>query len=245
MHILLVESDANISKALQILFIQEGDVLTCLDNGEDGIDAARRFDYDLMLVGGHLCDMDGVRAIQQMRMNKVRTPAIMVTNNTETWHLVAALNAGADDVVVRPYGNAELLARVHAVARRAKGFSINMLRVGKLTLNLDSKTLDADNHRVHLTQSEWRLLEILAMRKNVCVTKETLLDNLYGGMDEAEIKIIDVFICKLRKKLSAATGEPCIETVWGRGYMLREQDAKATSVGEHPKEAPFQYLQAA
>ena len=120
------------------------------------------------------------------------------------------------------------IARIHAVVRRSKGHSQSIIRTGKLAVNLDAKTVEVDGARVHLTGKEYAMLELLSLRKGTTLTKEMFLNHLYGGMDEPELKIIDVFICKLRKKLShACGGENYIETVWGRGYVLRDPNEEA------------------
>ena len=117
----------------------------------------------------------------------------------------------------------ELVARIHAIVRRSKGHAQSVITTGELTVNLDTKTVEVHGQRVHLTGKEYQMLELLSLRKGTTLTKEMFLNHLYGGMDEPELKIIDVFICKLRKKLSEATGgENYIETVWGRGYVLRD-----------------------
>jgi two-component system cell cycle response regulator CtrA len=129
---------------------------------------------------------------------------------------VRSFGFGADDYVTKPFHRDELVARIHAVVRRSKGHSQSVIRTGKLAVNLDAKTVEVDGSRVHLTGKEYAMLEL---------TKEMFLNHLYGGMDEPELKIIDVFICKLRKKLALACGgENYIETVWGRGYVLRDLD---------------------
>ena len=136
---------------------------------------------------------------------------------------VRALGFGADDYVTKPFHRDELVARIHAIVRRSKGHSQSVIRTGKLAVNLDAKTVEVDGARVHLTGKEYAMLELLSLRKGTTLTKEMFLNHLYGGMDEPELKIIDVFICKLRKKLSLACGgDNYIETVWGRGYVLRE-----------------------
>src|SRR5439155_17636675 len=136
---------------------------------------------------------------------------------------VRALGFGADDYVTKPFHRDEVVARSHAIVRRSKGHSQSVIRTGKLAVNLDAKTVEVDSARVHLTGKEYQMLELLSLRKGTTLTKEMFLNHLYGGMDEPELKIIDVFICKLRKKLaSASAGRNYIETVWGRGYVLRE-----------------------
>jgi two-component system, cell cycle response regulator CtrA len=131
--------------------------------------------------------------------------------------------------MTKPFHREELVARIHAIIRRSKGHSQSMIRTGKVNVNLDAKTVDVENKTVHLTGKEYQMLELLSLRKGTTLTKEMFLNHLYGGMDEPELKIIDVFICKLRKKLAEATGgENYIETVWGRGYVLRDPVAAAS-----------------
>ena len=127
------------------------------------------------------------------------------------------------DYMTKPFHKDELIARIHAIIRRSKGNAQSVIQTGDLVVNLDTKMVEVDGQRVHLTSKEYQILELLTLRKGTTLTKEMFLTNLYGGMDEPEIKIIDVFICKLRKKLaSASNGKDYIETVWGRGYVLRE-----------------------
>ncbi|RYE56263.1 MAG: response regulator transcription factor, partial [Hyphomicrobiales bacterium] len=146
---------------------------------------------------------------------------------------VRSFGFGADDYVTKPFHREELVARIHAVVRRSKGHSQSVIRTGKLAVNLDAKTVEVDGARVHLTGKEYAMLELLSLRKGTTLTKEMFLNHLYGGMDEPELKIIDVFICKLRKKLSMATeGENYIETVWGRGYVLREPEGGIEALTE-------------
>ncbi|MFN7053600.1 MAG: response regulator transcription factor, partial [Gemmobacter sp.] len=130
---------------------------------------------------------------------------------------------GADDYLTKPFHREELVARIHAIIRRSKGHSQSVIITGKINVNLDAKTVEVDSKTVHLTGKEYQMLELLSLRKGTTLTKEMFLNHLYGGMDEPELKIIDVFICKLRKKLAEATGgQNYIETVWGRGYVLRD-----------------------
>ena len=130
---------------------------------------------------------------------------------------------GADDYLTKPFHREELVARIHAIIRRSKGHSQSVIKTGRVAVNLDAKTVDVEGKAVHLTGKEYQMLELLSLRKGTTLTKEMFLNHLYGGMDEPELKIIDVFICKLRKKLAEATGgDNYIETVWGRGYVLRD-----------------------
>src|SRR6266566_6816332 len=125
--------------------------------------------------------------------------------------------------MTKPFHKDELVARIHAIVRRSKGHAQSVIQTGDLVVNLDTKTVEVNGARVHLTGKEYQMLELLALRKGATLTKEMFLNHLYGGTDEPEVKIIDVFICKIRKKLETASqGEHFIETVWGRGYRLGE-----------------------
>jgi two-component system cell cycle response regulator CtrA len=130
--------------------------------------------------------------------------------------------------MTKPFHKDELIARIQAVIRRSKGRAQSVIPTGCFSVNLDDKTVEADGAQLHLTAKEYQMLELLSLRKGATISKEMFLTHLYGGMDEPDLKIIDVFICKLRKKLAiACDGEHCIETVWGRGYLLRDPEVRA------------------
>ena len=152
-------------------------------------------------------------------------PVLFLTALNEINDKLKGLKTGADDYLTKPFDKRELLARIQAIIRRSAGHAQSIITTGKLSVNLDAHTVEVDSHPIHLTGKEYGILELLSLRKGTTLTKEMFLNHLYGGMDEPELKIIDVFICKLRKKLADATdGEHYIETVWGRGYVLRDPE---------------------
>jgi two-component system cell cycle response regulator CtrA len=156
---------------------------------------------------------------------RIDTPILILTGDDDTQSKIKGFGFGADDYMTKPFHRDELVARIHAIIRRSKGHSQSVIRTGKVSVNLDAKTVEVGGKPVHLTGKEYQMLELLSLRKGTTLTKEMFLNHLYGGMDEPELKIIDVFICKLRKKLSEATGDDnYIETVWGRGYVLRDPE---------------------
>ena len=160
--------------------------------------------------------------VRRLRIARNDTPVLILSGLTRPQAKVKGLGLGADDFITKPFDKAELLARMQAVVRRSKGFSQPTLRIGSVELNLDSREVWVDGKQVHLTGKEYSILELLVLRKGMVLTKEAFLNHLYGGLDEPEVKIIDVFVCKLRKKLAQAGADNMIGTVWGRGYMVRE-----------------------
>ena len=223
MRILLVEDDAATSKSIALMLSSAGYIVDTTDLGEDGVEIGKLYDYDIILLDLILPDIDGYEVLRRFRQARVRTPILILSGLSELDHKIKGLGFGADDYLTKPFDKRELVARIQAIVRRAKGHSDSVIRTGRLTVNLDAKTADVDAKPLHLTGKEYGILELLALRKGTTLTKEMFLNHLYGGIDEPELKIIDVFVCKLRKKLSTATGgDNYIETVWGCGYVLRE-----------------------
>lgn len=222
MRVLLVEDDQSTAKSIELMLNKEGITVYTTDLGEEGLDLARIYDYDAILLDLSLPDMHGAEVLKSIRIAKIVTPVLVVTGSSAIDSKVSIFGLGADDYITKPFHRDELIARLQAVVRRSKGHAHSIIRSGKLAVNLDTKTVEVNGCRVHLTGKEYAMLELLSLRKGQTMTKEMFLNHLYGGMDEPEIKIIDVFMCKLRKKLTQASGENYIETVWGRGYALRD-----------------------
>ncbi len=223
MRILLVEDDPMTSKSIEMMLASANLNVYATDLGEEGIDLAKLYDYDLILLDINLPDMNGHEVLRQLRIAKIDTPILILSGMDDTENKIKGFGFGADDYMTKPFHREELVARIHAIVRRSKGHAQSLITTGKIVVNLDAKTVEANGKPVHLTGKEYQMFELLSLRKGTTLTKEMFLNHLYGGMDEPELKIIDVFICKLRKKLSNALGgENYIETVWGRGYVLRE-----------------------
>ncbi len=222
MRVLLIEDDLTAARGLSLMLKSGGAVVDQADTGEEALELVRHYDYDIVLLDLMLPDIEGYEVVRRMRAARVDTPVLIVSGLSRPQAKVKGLAMGADDFLTKPFDKAELQARIQAVVRRSKGFSQPTLRVGPLMLNLDSREVSVDGRPVHLTGKEYAILELLVLRKGMVLTKEAFLNHLYGGMDEPEMKIIDVFVCKLRKKLAQAGGDGLIGTVWGRGYMVRE-----------------------
>jgi two-component system cell cycle response regulator CtrA len=223
MRILLIEDDPSTADSIELMLRKANLNTYVTDSGEEGIELAKLYDYDLIVLDLSLPDIDGYEVLRKLRMSKVETPTLILSGFDATENKIRGFGVGADDYLTKPFNREELVARIHAIVRRSKGHAQSIIKTGKIAVNLDAKTVDVDGHPVHLTGKEYQMLELLSLRKGSTLTKEMFLNHLYGGMDEPEVKIIDVFICKLRKKLAtAAGGKHYIETVWGRGYVLRD-----------------------
>jgi two-component system cell cycle response regulator CtrA len=232
MRALLVEDDPSMAQSVRLMLESAGMVVDDTNLGEDGLEIGKLYDYDIIILDLMLPDMDGLEVLRRLRNARVHTPVLILSGLMESELKVKGLGIGADDYLTKPFEKAELLARIQAIIRRSKGHSQSIIRTGKLSVNLDTRTVEVDGQPIHLTGKEYGILELLSLRKSTTLTKEMFLNPLYGGMDEPELKIIDVFICKLRKKLAVATGgENYIETVWGRGYVLRDPEEQRVEVG--------------
>jgi two-component system, cell cycle response regulator CtrA len=223
MRVLLIEDDSSAARSIELMLKSETFIVYTTDLGEEGIDLGNLYDYDIILLDLNLPDMSGFEVVRTLRVSKVRTPILILSGLTGIEDKCKGLGCGADDYMTKPFHKDELVARIQAIVRRSQGHAQSVIQIGDLVLNLDSKTVEVNGARVHLTVKEYQMLELLSVHKDRPVTKEMFLNHLYGGMDEPEVKIIDVFICKLRKKLAnASMGQNYIETIWGRGYVLRE-----------------------
>ncbi len=223
MQVLLIEDDKAISLSIELMLRAEGFNVYTTDLGEEGAELGKLYDYDIILLDLNLPDISGHDVLKNLRVSKISTPVLVLSGLAGIDDKVRSLGFGADDYLTKPFHKDELVARIHAIVRRSKGHAQSVIETGDLKVYVDDKTVVIGGQRVHLTSKEYQILELLALRKGSTITKEMFLNHLYGGMDEPEMKIVDVFICKLRKKLLVASGGTnYIETVWGRGYVLRQ-----------------------
>jgi len=224
MRVLHIENDDNVRQSIDLMLRAEEMVCESANLGEEGIELAAIYDFDIILLEIELPDMSGFAVLQQMRtVKKIKTPVLVVSGLAGMSDKIKALVLGADDYLTKPFHKDELAARIRAIVRRSKGHAQSVIATGDLVVNINQNTVEIGGKAVHLTRKEYQMLELLSLRKGSVITKEMFLNYLYGGMDEPELKIIDVFVCKLRTKLAAASnGRNYVETVWGRGYMLRE-----------------------
>lgn len=225
MRILAIDGDANCLKSLEIGLGAERFHVYGTDSGEEGIDLGRLYDYDAIVLS-ETSDTHTDTVIRTLRNNKVRTPLLMLSCYNDG--AVRALDLGADDYVTKPCHIGELAARLNALVRRSRGHETSVLTAGPLSVNVTTKRAYVHGQPLHLTRKEYEMLELLMLRRGVTITKDMFLTALYSGMDEPELKIIDVFLCKIRRKLKDAGADGMIRTVWGRGYYIANDVEPAT-----------------
>jgi two-component system cell cycle response regulator CtrA len=221
MRILLVEDNADLSRDVCRLLEANSFHVDEADRGEDALHLTLAYHYEAIILDLCLPDMRGDEMLKNLRMKNDQTPVLILSGEDAVESRISCLTRGADDYLIKPFNADELVARMHALVRRANGHAKNRIEFGDLVLDLQAKLFTIDNRPLDLTCKEYEMLELLCLRQGSVVSKENFLDHLYGGMDEPETKIIDVFICKLRKKIEqSGAAQSVIKTVWGRGYRI-------------------------
>lgn len=234
MRVLLIEDDTLTARGIEVLLKKGGIAVDSTSFGQYGLEVGKVYDYDGIILDLMLPDINGTEVIRRLRASSVKTPVIVLSGLSDCKDKVGCLDIGADDYVTKPFDGKELVSRVQAVIRRSKGHADSIIRIGRMTVNLQARRVEVDGNVVHLTSKEYSILELLCLRKGATLTKDVFLNHLYGGMDEPELKIIDVFVCKLRKKLMEALGgESYIETVWGRGYSIKDIDSQSSDAASN------------
>lgn len=237
MRALLVDHDVTAASQVKLAIEPENISIDRVDTGEEAIDMAKHYDFDAVISEQDLADMAGARLVARLRAADINLPVMMLSRITDRQAKIDALNAGADDYMTKPFDREELVVRLRGIIRRSMGHAGSIIRVGRLAVDVSTKTVEIDGKPLKATTKEYGILELLALRRGMTLTKENFLDHLYGGMDEPEQKIIDVFICKLRKKIAALSGDQqAIKTIWGRGYVLDDAET-LKGLAEGP--APF------
>ena len=221
MKVLLIEDEYAITRGIELVLRGEDIYVDIAELGEEGIDLARHFDYDAIILDLNLPDMNGFDVLRTLRRAQVGTPVIILSGCATVDCKVRALNNGADDYMTKPYCNEELVGRLRALVRRSKGYSDSRIVFGQMTLDIVAKTVETDGRRVPLSGKEYQILELLSLRRGSAVSKETLINHIYSDGEGPDSPTIGLFVFRLRKKLAAASGgEHFIETVRDQGYLL-------------------------
>ena len=229
MRLLVVEDEKEILQRIEAACMSDG--LSChkAETGVEALEMTQLYDYEAIILDILLPDICGFDIISRLRSVNNTTPILILSGLVSTEDKVKSLTIGADDYITKPFSKSELLARIYAIIRRASGHASSEIKIGPMTVNVKQRKVYIYGKELVLTNKEYAILELLAIKRGSVLAKEVFLNHIYGGMDEPELKIIDVFICKLRKKIADLTGgNSIIETVWGRGYIIRDNDEMAT-----------------
>ncbi|MGH9789067.1 MAG: winged helix-turn-helix domain-containing protein [Candidatus Acidiferrales bacterium] len=223
MRILLVEDDkktaAFIAKGLQ----RAGFAVDHAANGEDGLHLALTEPYDAAVVDIMLPKQDGLAIIEELRRQKINTPVILLSAKRSVDDRIRGLQTGSDDYLTKPFAFSELLARVRALIRRASGApEPTRLQVGELSLDLLKREASRGGTKLELQPREFALLEYLMRHAGEAVSKTTLLEHIWEYDFDPQTNVVDVLVCRLRKKLEAGADEELIHTIRGVGYVLKE-----------------------
>ena len=225
MRVLLIGQPVATAADVKMMLIRENFICDTTDLSEDGLEISKLRNYDVILFDLSVPNIDGYPVLRRLRRACVHAPVLILSGVAALDQRLKGLGFGDDDLLTNLCDHRQLIARIEAIASRSKDQCDATIRTGKLVVNLDTRVISVDDRPIHLTGKEYGILELLSLHKGTTMTKEMFLNHLYGGIDEPELKIIDVFVCKLRKKLAQATGgKHYIETIWGRGHMLRDPE---------------------
>ena len=205
MRVLIATDDAFVAVGIKATLPKGNFICNAMDLGQNALQMAKAYDYDIILLDLRCPNGEGYEVLRQLRAARVPTPILILSDYADP-DKIKGLGFDDDDFLTKPFDAGELVAHIGAIVRRSKGHSERVIRTGKLVVDLDACVATFDGQPLHLTGKEYGILELLSLRKGTIVTKEMVLNHLYGGMDEPQLKIIDVFVCTLRKKLALATG---------------------------------------
>ncbi len=179
MRILLVEDDPATARSIELMLTHASFNVYRTDLGEECVDLAKLYDYDLILLDLDLPDMNGMEVLRQIRLSRIDTPVLILTGSDDTESKLKGFGFGADDYMTKPFHRDELIARIQAIIRRSKGHSQAVIQTGRMVVNLDSRSVEVEGRSVNLTGKEYQILELLSLRKGTTLTKEMFLNHLY------------------------------------------------------------------
>jgi two-component system cell cycle response regulator CtrA len=222
MRILLAGMECFVAGDIAVVLAGQSFTMERADDHDIALEFARRYHFDVVLFGAGHGGTTGAAFIRQLRATGAQVPAVAVARALEGRGRGRLLDAGADDVIDLPCDTGEMCARLRAVVRRSRGFTRSVLSVGPLELHMDSRAARVDNRDIHLSPSEYKVLELLVLRRGVVVTKNALMDLLYGEFDEPDVRSLNVLMHRLRKRLASVGLGAFVRTVWGTGYLVEE-----------------------
>ena len=223
MRVLVVEDEPEMARVLQLGLQEEGHTVIAASNGLDAVSIARQYEFDAVVLDVMIPGLDGFAVAQRLREFRLSTPILMLTAKDTVADMVRGLDKGADDYLTKPFSFEVLLARLRALSRRGADVRTPILEVGSLRLDPATHEVQRNGHRIALTKTEFAFLGLLMRRPGQVMTREVILDSVWGFDKAIESNTIDAFVRLLRNKIDV-DGEPrLIHTVRGIGYVLREE----------------------
>jgi DNA-binding response OmpR family regulator len=222
MYVLLVEDDPRLGRLVERALHEAGHRVETAVDGADGLARAESGAYDLIVLDVMLPEVDGLEVCRRLREQRVHTPVLMLTARDGVPDRVRGLDAGADDYLTKPFALEELLARVRALGRRGgEGRGDEVLQVGDLTLDLARRECRRDGRAIELTTREFDLLEYLLRNAGLVLTRQQIVDHVWGFDTQARSNVLEIYVSYLRDKIDRGFDQPLIRTVRGVGYTLK------------------------
>lgn len=239
MRLLLVQSNSAAAREASRVLGESRAIIDHVRTAAEATIYLEAYEYDAIVLDRALEEMDGLEVVRRFRSRGFDTPLLLLLDQCSGPTRAQALRNGADDLLINPYDKDEFVARIEAVVRRWHGHARSLLRVGPLEIDMASREVRVDGRPISVTRKEYSILELMALRKGRVIPKQNFFDHLYSGLDGPETRIIDVFICNLRKKLAAWGVDSLIDTVRGHGYIMRE--LAGDSIGPSEIAAPARF----
>jgi two-component system response regulator ArlR len=221
--ILLVEDEPNIARFVELELSHEGYEIFKAEDGREGLKMAEEGGFDLMLLDIMLPGLNGLEVLRRLRRVS-DLPVIMLTARDAVMDKVTGLDTGADDYITKPFSIEELLARIRTALRKKGGHQTPLISYGPLQMDIARHTVNVEGEAVELTGREFALLQALMENQGIVLSRETLMDRVWGYNYVGETNLVDVYIRYLRAKIADRTGKKLIQTVRGLGYVLREEE---------------------
>ncbi len=223
MRILVVEDEKNLNRIITEAMADEGYSVDSCFNGADALDYALTSVYDVMILDIMLPKMDGLELVRRLRERGNNTPVLFLTARDSVSDRVEGLESGGDYYLTKPFDFQELIAVVHVMTRKYTGNRSNVYTVGDLTLDVSARTAERAGKSIDLTQKEYALLEYMVRNRGVVLSREMIENNLWNYDYEGGTNVVDVYVGYLRKKMDTGFDTKLIHTVWGTGWVLREE----------------------
>jgi two-component system cell cycle response regulator CtrA len=224
MRVLLIQVDDQNTNHILAALQKRGFVVDVAENSEDGVAFAKSYQYDLVVLDADFSGPTGLPVLVRLRRARITTPLMVVSRSAGVETMVTAFREGADEFMVRPVDPDELCCRLHAIVRRTRGHTRSVIRTGRMEIDVEDKSVRVDGRPVRMTRREYAVLEALSLRKGAVLHRNALVEHVYGAMEEPSPKNVDVYISHIRKKLLRLCGRSYIETEWGRGFALRDDE---------------------